>query len=84
VPRYFFDIVFGSGRIADQDGIELPNAELAHEHALAELRALLNAQTVAMLDPSDCIMEVLNADCKPLFKVPCGDAYDRPKERPAV
>ena len=34
MPIYFFDIAIGTNRIKDPDGTDLPNADLAREHAL--------------------------------------------------
>jgi hypothetical protein len=41
VPLYYFGVRNGSGNLADEDGIELPNAEAAREYACALARELM-------------------------------------------
>jgi hypothetical protein len=41
VPLYYFGVRNGSGSLADEDGIELPNAEAARKYACVLARELM-------------------------------------------
>jgi hypothetical protein len=75
MPRYYFDIVVGTERLADVDGNELPDVSAARTQAHQEIRALLSARTVAMLDPKDCHLEVSDAAHCLLFTVDLMEAF---------
>ncbi len=75
MPRYFFDIVIGSERLADEDGFDLPDPEAARSRAREEVRALLSSRVVDMLNPKDCHVEIRDRLRNLLFTIDATEAY---------
>ena len=81
MARYYLDIVVGTQRIPDQDGYEWPDAEVARDRALQEIRSLLSDRMVSLLDARDCHVEVSDQAHRFLFKVDLSEAYGSKPEQ---
>jgi hypothetical protein len=72
VPLYRFDWALGEHRVKDATGVELPDNDAAREHAVMEIRELLDT-TMGKRLGKDCAIEVCDATGRKLFSVSCKD-----------
>jgi hypothetical protein len=74
VPRYFFNIITGSGRIIDDEGSELRDLDHARAEAIKDARSLMST---AMQDGRTIFgrsIAICNAEGDVLMLVPFSDA----------
>lgn len=46
MTRFYFHLVDRSGRVADEEGVELPDVDSAHRHALLAARLIICDEVV--------------------------------------
>ena len=72
MPLYRFDWALGEHRVKDATGVELPDDDAAREHAIMEIRELLDT-TMGKRLGRDCAIEACDATGPRLFRVSCKD-----------
>ena len=70
--RCYFNLVSGSEKILDQDGIEVRDIEQAHVQALNAVEELREENATAAGDWSDWSLEVTDASGNVLFSINLG------------
>ena len=71
MPLYRFDWALGEHRVRDTAGVELPDDDAARQHAIIEIRELLDT-TMGRRLGKDCGIEVCD-ESGHVFSVKCKD-----------
>ena len=72
MPLYFFNILYQTTRVQDEQGAELPDLNAAHEEAMASARDVVSVAFKEGFRPGDIAdgIEIADADGRRLALVP--------------
>jgi hypothetical protein len=75
MPRYFFDFIDDGGRLNDDEGQDLPDADAAYEVAHAMAGNLMQSAQQSLLR---CRFEVRDVEGEIVFELPFAEAVTVP------
>src|ERR1700674_2429541 len=73
MSRYFFNLA-GDPPVDDPEGMELPDAATAHQHAIAVAHALMQRTKIFREDQARWAVQVTDEDGHQVLAVPFGEA----------
>jgi len=76
MPRFYFDVIDGTGFTEDEEGQDLSDAPTARDVAIREVRSILRDDVIAGFIDFAGRIDVSDADRQTLFTIPFGEAVE--------